>query len=66
LWRQQHNHDETTTTDTADNAMSNTATTDTATNDTAAGDFVPVGILHSLSGTMSISEKAVHDADDGD
>lgn len=27
------------------------------------GDTVPVGILHSLSGTMSISEVAVHDAE---
>lgn len=29
----------------------------------ADGDTVPVGILHSLSGTMSISEVAVHDAE---
>lgn len=30
---------------------------------TAEGDTVPVGILHSLSGTMSISEVAVKDAE---
>ncbi len=49
----------TTTNDATNNAMTNTATTDT----TSGDNFVPVGILHSLSGTMSISEKAVHDAE---
>lgn len=42
-----------------------TETTDgeTATTAAAGGDTIKVGILHSLSGTMSISEVAVHDAE---
>ena len=30
---------------------------------TASSDTIKVGILHSLSGTMAISESAVHDAE---
>jgi len=42
-----------------------TETTDgeTAVTAAAGGDTIKVGILHSLSGTMSISEVAVHDAE---
>lgn len=39
------------------------ASTDTASTDTASGDTVKVGVLHSLSGTMSISEVSVKNAD---
>lgn len=42
-------------------ACSSTETTSAG--DAASGETVPVGILHSLSGTMSISEKAVVDAE---
>lgn len=31
--------------------------------DTSSGDVIKVGILHSLSGTMAISETSVHDAE---
>lgn len=48
----------TATTETAGNA----ATTETSTG-TASGETVKVGILHSLSGTMSISEVSVKNAD---
>src|SRR6476619_585972 len=51
---------ETTTTSTA-TTPSPTSTSSTAS--TAAGNTITVGILHSLSGTMAISEKSVVDAE---
>lgn len=52
------------TTTTAEATPEGTATTtETSGEDVAAGDSVKVGILHSLSGTMSISEVAVKDAE---
>lgn len=42
------------------NSASNSATSPTT---TASGDTIKVGILHSLSGTMAISEKSVVDAE---
>ena len=51
---------ETTTTSTA-TTPSPTSTSSTAS--TAAGNTIKVGILHSLSGTMAISEKSVVDAE---
>ena len=51
-------------TDTADTAADDTATADAGADAPAAsGDTVKVGILHSLSGTMSISETTVVDAE---
>ncbi|HEX8463599.1 MAG TPA: urea ABC transporter substrate-binding protein [Abditibacterium sp.] len=50
----------------SNNAASGTAgasNTSASTTDTASGDTVKVGILHSLSGTMSISEVSVKNAD---
>ncbi|MBE9098194.1 urea ABC transporter substrate-binding protein [Vacuolonema iberomarrocanum] len=51
-------------TDTADTAADDTATADAGADAPAAsGDTIKVGILHSLSGTMSISETTVVDAE---
>ena len=47
---------------TATSTTENTAAT-TSDASTTSGDVVQVGILHSLSGTMAISEQAVHDAE---
>jgi len=46
-------------------AASTAASTDGATASTvpASGDTIPVGVLHSLTGTMSISEVSVKDAE---
>ncbi|PIG90715.1 urea ABC transporter substrate-binding protein [Gloeocapsopsis sp. IPPAS B-1203] len=51
-------NDETTTTTSATNASSPTAT-----GASGGGDTIRVGILHSLSGTMAISEQSVVDAE---
>ncbi|PQV65193.1 urea-binding protein [Abditibacterium utsteinense] len=50
---------------TGNSAMASTDTTsgDATSGDTTSGDTVKVGILHSLSGTMSISEVSVKNAD---
>ncbi|HEX9998548.1 MAG TPA: urea ABC transporter substrate-binding protein [Abditibacterium sp.] len=52
-----------TTTSEAPATGENAASTETASTDTASGDTVKVGVLHSLSGTMSISEVSVKNAD---
>ncbi|MHB8066167.1 MAG: urea ABC transporter substrate-binding protein [Ruminiclostridium sp.] len=43
--------------------QTSTASTASATSSTASGDTIKVGILHSLSGTMAISEVSVKDAE---
>ena len=52
----------TTTTTTATTAATTAAATTAATTAAASGDTIKVGILHSLSGTMAISEKSLVDA----
>ncbi len=51
------------TTESNPNAASSPVSTTTAANTGAGGDTIKVGILHSLSGTMAISEKSVVDAE---
>jgi urea transport system substrate-binding protein len=52
----------TTTTTPATTAATTAAATSAATPAAASGDTIKVGILHSLSGTMAISEKSLVDA----
>ena len=51
------------TTTTSDAPTSSTAPETKSATPAAAGDTIPVGILHSLTGTMSISEVSVRDAE---
>ena len=51
-----------TTTTTATTAATTAAATTAATTAAASGETIKVGILHSLSGTMAISEKSLVDA----
>ena len=53
----------TTTTETSPDAASSPVSTTTTTGGATGGDTIKVGILHSLSGTMAISEKSVVDAE---
>ena len=47
---------------TSDASPSASASTSASTSPAASGDAIKVGILHSLSGTMAISEKSVVDS----